>query len=264
MKYHHGFSFDRSFHNQNPMKNPFTYPLTRYCCVIYIAAVLFAFPSSGQDITMKDADQESVRAASGYSTSSYSDADDFTKTTFLPLRKEFKPLPSRTININALGLLQFGPIIQGEYKVAERGYVTPHIRIPYLGLLYHVINWDDRSDEVQVSPAALGIGMGYKYLMPVDKGAWYIGGGAEYSFGSSKGDDGNEWESSFSNVALMSNGGFRWRWPEKNKVLSVGAYIGIYSALRDEWWYVSDPGRTYDERSTTGLFMLELAFGWER
>jgi|GEM_PF-4474991 len=60
------------------------------------------------------------------------------------------PLPRRTFNINPLGLLQFGPIVQGEFKINRQGYLVPHIRIPYLGVLYHVINWDDQSDDVSV------------------------------------------------------------------------------------------------------------------
>lgn len=248
------------------MKNSLIYPLKPCCYVMHAVIVLFVLPLYGQEVIKKETEDEATALYSSfvYSTASGSYSNDLTKTTRYSLPREVKPLPDRTININALGLLQFGPIIQAEYKVAEHGYVTPHIRIPYLGVLYHVINWDDRSDEVRVSPVALGIGMGYKYFFPVDKGAWYAGGAGEYSFGSSKGDDGSEWKSSFSNIALMSNAGFRWRWPQKKKVLSVGAYLGIYSALRDEWWYVSNPGNTRDERSTTGLFMLELAFGWER
>lgn len=175
-------------------------------------------------------------------------------------------LPKTTFNINPLGLLQFGPVFQGEFQVTERGYITPHIRIPYLGVLYHVINADDDSDEVTVSPLALGAGVGYKsfFTPATNRGLWYLGGVAEYSFGSSEGYDGSNWESEFSNIALMSNGGYRWRWPEKRRYISVGAYVGIYSALRDEWWYTSSPGNKRDERSTSALLMLELSFGWEK
>jgi hypothetical protein len=177
---------------------------------------------------------------------------------------EIKPLPLRAFHINALGILQFGPVFQAEYKVSNQGYIVPHVRLPYLGILYHVINADEDSDEVIVSPLALGIGMGYRHLFPAQKGAWYTGGVIEYSFGSSKGYDGSDWKSEFSNIAVMGNGGFRWRWAEKKSVISVGAYAGIYSALRDEWWYESNPEDVRDERSTSALFMLELSFGWER
>lgn len=55
-----------------------------------------------------------------------------------------------------LGIFEFGPVLQGEFRVSKRGYFTPHIRIPYLGILYHVTNWDAESDKVTVSPVALG------------------------------------------------------------------------------------------------------------
>lgn len=174
-------------------------------------------------------------------------------------------LPKLTINVNPLGLLQFGPILQGEFRVTRRGYFTPHIRIPYLGVLYHVINQMDDSEEVTLSPVALGVGVGYKSLFfPTPKGGWYLGGVVDYSFGSSEGYDGNAWESKFSHIAVMPNGGYRWRRPEKGRSISVGAYAGIYTAVKDEWWYTSS-GKTFDEGGyTTAMIMLELSFGWEK
>lgn len=171
-------------------------------------------------------------------------------------------LPKRTFNINPLGLLQFGPIVQGEFKVNDRGYLVPHVRIPYLGILYHVINWDDGSDEVSISPLALGLGGGYKVLFPVEKGAWYLGGALDYSFGSSSGTDGaGSWDSKFQNVAIMSNGGFRWRSTRKRSVLSVGAYVGVSLPVQDEW--TGSRGDSGDDRTIIPMGMLELSFGWE-
>lgn len=177
---------------------------------------------------------------------------------------DHKPLPQTTFNINPLGLLQFGPIFQGEFRVNQKGYFTPHVRIPYLGVLYHVITRDDWSDDVTVSPVALGVGAGYKILFPVRSGAWYAGGTGEYSFGSSKGNDGSDWESKFSNVAIMANGGFRWRPLNRKAVLSLGAYLGCTVPVRDEWWYVSSPQVKRDEKQFLPMLMLELSFGWER
>ncbi|MDJ1505815.1 hypothetical protein [Xanthocytophaga agilis] len=176
---------------------------------------------------------------------------------------ESKPLPKRMLGINPLGVLQFGPVFQGEFRLTEQGYLMSHVRIPYLGLLYHIITIGGE-ENVTVSPLALGLGAGYKSLFLTQKGAFYIGGLAEYSFGSSTGNDGSDWESHFSNVALLANGGYRWRWPEKKYVLSLGAYMGAYTALKDEWYYTASPAEPKDERSTTLLFMIELTFGWER
>ncbi|MGK6352185.1 hypothetical protein [Parapedobacter sp. DT-150] len=167
------------------------------------------------------------------------------------------PLPRRTFNFNPLGLLQFGPIVQWEFKLNRQGYLVPHVRIPYLGVLYHVINWDAES----VSPVALGVGAGYKTLFPVTRGAWYLGGVLDYSFGSSTGNDNGSWESNFQNIAVMSNGGFRWRSPKKRSVLSVGAYVGVSLPIQDEW---SGAGGSGDDRTILPMAMLELSFGWER
>jgi len=174
--------------------------------------------------------------------------------------KATNSLPQRTLNINPLGLLQFGPIVQCEFAVSEKGdYLVPSIRVPYLGFLYHVLVIDGE-DDVTVSPAALGIGLGYKKLFPKSNGAWYVGGFMEYSFGSSSGGPTNRFESTFSYLNLMANGGYRWRKPESKFVLSVGAYLGPSIALKDE---SMEPGRVVDERASTIFGMAELSLGWE-
>lgn len=177
------------------------------------------------------------------------------------LQYSSNPLPKRTFNINPLGLLQFGPIAQMEFQVSKQGYVVPHVRIPYLGVLYHVITWDSSSDETNVSPLALGLGAGYKAMFPVEKGAWYLGGALDYSFGSSDGVDGSTWESTFSNLAIMSNGGFRWRSAKKRSVLSLGAYVGVALPIQDKW--EGSDGSSGDDRTILPMAMLELSFGWE-
>lgn len=178
------------------------------------------------------------------------------------LKDMSKPLPQRTFNVNPLGVLQLGPIVQGEFRMGEsNGYLVPHIRIPYLGLLYHVIAVDDWSDGGTASPVALGLGVGYKTLFPLPRGAWYWGGAMDYSFGSSESEEGG-WESHFQNLAIMGNGGFRWRPINKKSVLSIGAYVGLIVPLQDETQNIG--GGTEDERQLLPIAMLELSFGWEK
>jgi hypothetical protein len=55
--------------------------------------------------------------------------------------------------------------------------------------------------------------MGYKKLFANTKGAWYIGGGIDYSFGTSESDGRVKWDNEFSDLHLMANGGWRWRIP---------------------------------------------------
>jgi hypothetical protein len=174
--------------------------------------------------------------------------------------KATKPLPHTTLTINPLGLLQFGLIVQSEFAVSKKGdYLVPSIRVPYLGFLYHLVVIDGE-DEVTVSPAALGIGLGYKKLFPKSNGAWYLGGFMEYSFGSSSGGPSNRFESTFSNLNLIANGGYRWRKPDSKFVLSVGGYLGPSISLKDE---SVERGRVVDERASSIFAMAELSLGWE-
>jgi hypothetical protein len=170
-------------------------------------------------------------------------------------------LPSWALHVNPLGLLQFGPILQAEFKLSDEGhYVGPHVRLPYFGFLYHVVTIDGE-DDVTVSPAALGFGVAYKKIFVHDKGTWYIGGAIDYSFGKSKSDGRVTWDNEFSNLNLMANGGWRWRNPDSRFVFGVGAFIGPSIALKDDTTYTD--GRVEDERETSVLAMLELTLGWE-
>jgi hypothetical protein len=172
-----------------------------------------------------------------------------------------KALPTWALQVNPLGLLQFGPIVQAEFKISDQGhYLAPHVRFPYFGVLYHITTIDGE-DDVTVSPGALGLGMGYKKLFANTKGAWYIGGAIDYSFGKSESDGRVKWDNEFSDLNLMANGGWRWRNPDSRFVFGVGAFLGPSIALKDDTTYTD--GRVEDERESSFLAMLELTLGWE-
>jgi hypothetical protein len=172
-----------------------------------------------------------------------------------------KAFPTWALQVNPLGLLQFGPIVQAEFKVSEQGhYLAPHVRFPYFGVLYHVTTIDGE-DDVTVSPGALGLGIGYKKLFANAAGAWYIGGALDYSFGKSESDGRVKWDNEFSYLNLMANGGWRWRNPDSRFVFGVGAFLGPSIALKDDTTYTD--GRVEDERESSFLGMLELTLGWE-
>ena len=172
-----------------------------------------------------------------------------------------KALPAWALQVNPLGLLQFGPIVQAEFKVSDQGhYLAPHVRFPYFGVLYHVLTIDGE-DDVTVSPGALGVGIGYKKLFANVTGAWYIGGAIDYSFGKSESDGRVKWNNEFSNLNLMANGGWRWRNPDSRFVFGVGAFLGPSIALKDDTTYTD--GHVEDERESSFLAMLELTLGWE-
>lgn len=172
-----------------------------------------------------------------------------------------KALPAWALQVNPLGLLQFGPIVQAEFKISDQGhYLAPHVRLPYFGVLYHVTTIDG-DDDVTVSPGALGLGIGYKKLFANAIGAWYIGGAIDYSFGKSESDGRVKWDNEFSDLNLMANGGWRWRNPDSRFVFGVGAFLGPSIALKDDTTYTD--GRVEDERESSFLAMLELTLGWE-
>ena len=173
-----------------------------------------------------------------------------------------KPLPNFTVNVNVLGLLQMGPIIQTEFRAGQsKGYVTPYLRLPYAGLLYQAIA--SEGFENKVSPAALGLGLQYKVLVPKKIGAWYFSGGVDYSFGATKDDEGL-WEGKHSYMAVLANGGYRWRNPNKKTVLNLGLMLGPALALRDNWWYYDYPSIKYDDSQNYFFIMGEFSFGWEK
>jgi hypothetical protein len=172
-----------------------------------------------------------------------------------------KALPAWALYVNPLGLLQFGPIVQAEFKVSDQGhYLAPHVRFPYFGVLYHVLTIDGE-DDVTVSPGAIGMGIGYKKIFANAAGAWYIGGVIDYSFGKSESDGRVKWDNEFSNLNLMANGGWRWRNRESRFVFGIGAFLGPSIALKDDTTYTD--GRVEDERESSFLAMLELTLGWE-
>jgi len=175
---------------------------------------------------------------------------------------EGKPLPNFAVNVNVLGFLQMGPIVQAEFRAGQsKGYVVPYLRLPYAGLLYQAIASEGFANTV--SPAALGLGFQYKVLVPKKIGAWYFSGGVDYSFGATKDKEG-QWEGKHSYLAPLANAGYRWRNPNKKLVLNLGLMLGPAIALRDEWWFYDSPSTKFDDSQNYFLIMGEFSIGWEK
>ncbi len=141
------------------------------------------------------------------------------------------------------------------------GYLAPYLRVPYAGLLYQAIASEGFVNKV--SPAALGLGLQYKGLVPKKSGAWYFGGGGDYSFGATEDYDGY-WEGKHSYLGILANSGYRWRKPGRSLVLNLGLMAGYATALRDEWWFKDDPSFKYDDSQNYFLAMVEFSIGWEK
>jgi hypothetical protein len=175
------------------------------------------------------------------------------------------PLPKKAFYLNPLGVLQFGPMIGGEFKVSDDLLFDVHLRYPPLGLAYQAITSEGFEDAV--SWAALSFGPGIKYLFenPSTPNRFYIATYLEYGFGGSSGDIGTseEWEGKFSYMVIAFNFGHRWVNALKNTYIGVGIFAGASPGIKDEWWYIDSPGEIYQGENPTLFFgMLELTFGW--
>ncbi len=177
-------------------------------------------------------------------------------------QNEVMPLPKFTLNVNVAGILQMGPIIQTEFRLGKSSaYFVPTLRLPYAGLFYQLLIAEKSQNTV--SPAAMGLGLQYKFFLPKKMGAFYFGGGAEYSFGASRDKDGL-WEGKHSYFWVLANVGVRWRNPEKRTVASIGLLIGPSIALKDYRRYYNNPSKVDDMRTNLFLPMVEFSIGWER
>ncbi|MCG8389574.1 MAG: hypothetical protein MJA30_28735 [Cytophagales bacterium] len=176
-----------------------------------------------------------------------------------PARQNNNTLPKSTFNINALGLIQFGPIFQYEAKIGERSYIAPHFRYAYAGVLTHLA-WTGFDGTLSPSTAALGLGI--KSFAETTGNTWYYGGILDLQWGTATYDEGelSESEEVGLTLAVLSNVGYRWR-SSRNSYLNVGLFAGLAPDLTAEETFRN--GNVEDNRQTTFFAMVELSFGWE-
>lgn len=187
------------------------------------------------------------------------------------------PLSNKGVLVNLLGIVQFGPIIEGEFKINPNMVVGPHLRLSGLGLLYHlVVAAPDWGDVDEVSMSSMAVGATFKYFAHSKNSPhrFYLGGSLEYGWGSSKGDvdvGDDEWTADHAYIAILSNFGYRWRY-ESGFFLNVGALAGVAINTKDEWYYSfeggpppGDPdyGIHRGDGGTVLAGMLEVSFGKE-
>ncbi len=144
-----------------------------------------------------------------------------------------EPLADQSLEINVLGLVQFGPYARYHYQVADGMFISPHIRLGYLGLLYLVFDWW----------AEIGVGVSYLSFWPtgIGRNHFYAGPVAEIQIIR---EDGNF----LSGAGLLGNFGHRWYLPT-GQFLQVGLLAGVAYNVVDE--------------ATTGFGMAELAWGFD-
>ena len=175
----------------------------------------------------------------------------------------YDPIESQII-MHPLGFLQAGPIIQALFKVAPNTIIGPHIRFAGLGLLY-VENVSTDADKVSPTSIAAGIEVKYYFDNSNSHDRWYLGGLAEYGYGSWSGAVGylDEWKGEHTYWDFLLNGGYCWRFSE-GIIINLGAFLGVAKGIERQWWYIYDSGIKFpDETDFEAIYMLELSFGIE-
>jgi hypothetical protein len=140
-----------------------------------------------------------------------------------------EPLSRFALEVNLLGLLQFGPYIRLHVQVGPELFLSPHVRVGYLGALNYVF-WGGGGISAGVSLL--------KFLPAAGANRFYLGGFTEA---------GIDYENDFV-VVLGANAGHRWRLPN-GSYWTAGLIAGASYDFWDEYLFVAG--------------MLELSWGWE-
>ncbi len=167
-----------------------------------------------------------------------------------------------SINVNPLGFLQFGPIIQYEARVGPRMAVVPYFRYAYAGLATHAA-WDTYEEDNEMSPGSAGIGLGVKGFTSTTS-AFYYGSFLDYSWTTARYNVGDfdASEQIGNHLTLLSNFGYRWK-SGSGGYINLGAFAGAAFTLKNEERYI-DSGELIEKKDEVIIFaMLELSFGWE-
>lgn len=180
--------------------------------------------------------------------------------------REEKPssgLANGSLNINPLGLLQFGPIIQWEQKIAPKAVVAPFIRYAFLGLLTQ-LSWNGFDKEDRVNPLSFGAGIGAKGFSKEYGNTFYYGGYGEYSRIKAHLGEGQSYETEevVQSAAAIFNFGYRWR-SENGTHINLGLFLGSNYTFSDEQRWADD-GELFIsyEDDVYPIGLLELSFGF--
>jgi hypothetical protein len=163
--------------------------------------------------------------------------------------------------LNPLGFLQFGPMVQLEFRIIPGLYGMAHARLDGLGLLSWVLS---DTEEIAFYSFAVGPGVRYFFVSKDSPHAPYVGFVAEFGYTPYTDDIGTIWENKGTSMYLTfaANGGYRWRFG--SFIVEVGAYAGASPTISDRWYYVSSPSVIYEAGLPIIFFgMLEVSIGWE-
>ncbi len=170
------------------------------------------------------------------------------------------PMASSYLVLNPLGFLQFGPMVDLEFKVTPKLYALAHLRLQGLGLLAHILAYD----EMAYWSTAVGGGVRYFFTSEGTPNAPYVGFAGEIGYNPYYGDLAyplSAYHGSAVYFTVAANGGYRWRF--EKFIVNVGGYLGVAPTVFSQWSYDAAPSVMYDGTlDTTFVAMVELSIGW--
>lgn len=171
-----------------------------------------------------------------------------------------EPMAASYLIFNPLGFLQFGPMVDLEFKLSPKLYGLAHVRLQGLGLLAHILAYD----EMAYWSTAVGGGVRYFFTSPSGPNAPYVGGAVEVGYNPYYGDlayPSSAYHGSSVYVTVAANAGYRWRFGDF--IVNVGGFLGVAPTVYSKWSYDIAPSVMYDGfLDTTFVAMVELSIGW--
>jgi hypothetical protein len=182
------------------------------------------------------------------------------------MRNKAANLPAWTLNFNLFDAALYGPIIEMEFKISNRGYLVPWLRYSYAGAVSQY-NWTNFEDDAKMDPVSTAIALGYKKFIPGDKNLqhvyWGFFGEFIYEKGMKNTGSDYEYEQTRTAVAAYLNVGYRWK-SQKNFYWSLGILPGYFYDLSGDCTYTNSGGPVPDlnpkKHNLTG--MIDFSFGW--
>ena len=172
------------------------------------------------------------------------------------------------IQVDAMGLIFFGPQIALDFQFADMIAVGPYMRWHYAGLIYQGVVTDWFVDQTTTSLASYSIGVQARAFIPIRSGQHrpYFGLGFEKSFGSDYWDpEGTlgkriyEYETNVLHIdvgyRLLTSSSFN---------LSAGIAIGIARDTKNIGYYENDESDiTHYNLETRIMPMVQIILGWQ-
>ena len=188
-----------------------------------------------------------------------------------------KELGKRTVWVNPLGFLQFGPTIGYEQRLGDSFFLGIHLRYAAMGLIYTVIV-SDNDTEVGMGSAAVGFEAKYYLKFKRNPHSLYYGLFSEFAWGNHKEYEENYdkgqtpstnervliYDARHRSVIFGGTIGYRWRFGEEKQVLlTLGLLSGMSRDLLKERIY-KNPDITIEQPLGNTFFgNAEFAIGFE-